>query len=104
MAPASLLSSYEALNVYCPEYDLPVATEYRDGNVKPGHGQLEQLQGVFKSQNFFFAFFQPSQILKTLMQPTQNHIVQTAGRFLSVSCDKRDGRRQIGRASCRERV
>ena len=38
--------SYEALNVYCPEYDLPVATEYRDGNVKPGHGQLEQLQGV----------------------------------------------------------
>ena len=46
MAPASLLSSYEALNVYCPEYDLPVATEFRDGNVNPGYGQLEQLQGV----------------------------------------------------------
>ena len=38
--------SYEALNVYCPEYDLPVATEFRDGNVNPGYGQLEQLQGV----------------------------------------------------------
>ncbi len=35
--------SYEALNVYCPEYDLVVATEFRDGNVNPGHGQLAQL-------------------------------------------------------------
>lgn len=38
--------SCEALNVYCSEYDLPVATEVRDGNVKPGYGQLEQLQEV----------------------------------------------------------
>ena len=38
--------SYEALNVYCPEYDLSVATEFRDGNVNPGYGQLEQLQEV----------------------------------------------------------
>lgn len=38
--------SYEALNVYCPEYDLLVETEFRDGNVNPGQGQLEQLQGV----------------------------------------------------------
>ncbi len=38
--------SYEALNVYCPEYELLVETEFRDGNVNPGQGQLEQLQGV----------------------------------------------------------
>ena len=34
------------MNVYCPEYDLVVATEFRDGNVNPGHGQLEQLYAV----------------------------------------------------------
>ena len=66
MAPASFLSSYEALNVYCPEYDLSVATEFRDGNVNPGsvatefrdgnvnpgYGQLEQLQEVLSHLYF----------------------------------------------------
>lgn len=32
--------------MYCPEYDLLVGTEFRDGNVNPGHGRLERLQGV----------------------------------------------------------
>jgi hypothetical protein len=39
-------SSFETLNVFCPEYDVMVATQYRDGNVSPGFGQLEQLKGV----------------------------------------------------------
>ena len=36
--------SYQALNLYCPEYDMMVATDYRDGNVPPGMYQLEQLE------------------------------------------------------------
>lgn len=36
--------SLQALNMYCHEYDMMVATEYRDGNVNPGQGQLEQLK------------------------------------------------------------
>jgi hypothetical protein len=38
--------SYEALNTYCPEYDIVVGTEFRDGNVNPGYGQLEELKRV----------------------------------------------------------
>jgi hypothetical protein len=38
--------SYEALNVYCPEYNVVVGTQFRDGNVNPGYGQLEQLKGI----------------------------------------------------------
>lgn len=36
--------SLQALNMYCHEFDMMVATEYRDGNVNPGQGQLEQLK------------------------------------------------------------
>jgi hypothetical protein len=39
-------SSFETLNLFCPEYDIVVATQFRDGNVTPGFGQLEQLKGV----------------------------------------------------------
>jgi hypothetical protein len=28
--------SYEAFNTYCPEYDVVLGTQYRDGNVPPG--------------------------------------------------------------------
>ena len=38
--------SYEAFNTYCPEYDMVVGTQFRDGNVNPGYGQLEELQRV----------------------------------------------------------
>jgi hypothetical protein len=39
-------SSFETLNLFCPEYDIMIATQFRDGNVTPGFGQLEQLKGV----------------------------------------------------------
>jgi hypothetical protein len=39
-------TSFEALNIFCPEYDVMIATQFRDGNVSPGFGQLEQLKGV----------------------------------------------------------
>jgi hypothetical protein len=38
--------SYEALNTYCPEYDIVVGVQFRDGNVNPGYGQLEELERV----------------------------------------------------------
>jgi hypothetical protein len=38
--------AYEAFNTYCPEYDMIVGTEFRDGNVNPGYGQLEELKRV----------------------------------------------------------
>lgn len=38
--------SYEALNTYCPEYDLVVGTRYEDGNVHPGWRQLEEFKQV----------------------------------------------------------
>jgi hypothetical protein len=38
--------SYEAFNTYCPEYDIVVGTQFRDGNVNPGYGQLEELRRV----------------------------------------------------------
>jgi hypothetical protein len=38
--------SYEAFNTYCPEYDMVVSTQFRDGNVNPGYGQLEELKRV----------------------------------------------------------
>ena len=41
--------SFEALNTYCPEYDLVVRTQFRDGNVNPGWGQLEQLQKALEN-------------------------------------------------------
>ena len=37
---------YEAFNTYCPEYDLVVGTQYRDANVNPGYGQLDELKSV----------------------------------------------------------
>jgi hypothetical protein len=36
--------SFEAFNTYCPEYDMVIASEFRDGNVKPGYRQLENLR------------------------------------------------------------
>jgi hypothetical protein len=39
-------SAFEALNIFCPEYDVMPATQYRDGNVSPGFAQLEQLKEV----------------------------------------------------------
>lgn len=36
--------SFEAFNTYCPEYDMIIRSEYRDGNVPPGYRQLENLQ------------------------------------------------------------
>jgi hypothetical protein len=38
--------SYEAFNTYCPEYDLMVGTQYRDGNVTPGFKQLDELKKI----------------------------------------------------------
>jgi hypothetical protein len=38
--------SYEAFNTYCPEYDMVVGTQFRDGNVPPGYGQLDELKSV----------------------------------------------------------
>jgi hypothetical protein len=38
--------SYEAFNTYCPEYDMVAGTQFRDGNVPPGYGQLEELKRV----------------------------------------------------------
>ena len=36
--------SFEAFNTYCPEYDMIIRSEYRDGNVPPGYRQLENLK------------------------------------------------------------
>jgi hypothetical protein len=36
--------AFEAFNTYCPEYDMIIMSEYRDGNVPPGYRQLENLQ------------------------------------------------------------
>jgi hypothetical protein len=36
--------SFGALNTYCPEYDMVIKSEFRDGNVTPGYRQLENLQ------------------------------------------------------------
>jgi hypothetical protein len=41
--------SYEAFNTYCPEYDIAVGTQFRDGNVNPGYGQLEELRRILSS-------------------------------------------------------
>jgi hypothetical protein len=38
--------AYEGFNTYCPQYDIIVGTQLRDGNVNPGYGQLEELQRV----------------------------------------------------------
>ena len=38
--------SFEALNLYCYEYDMMLRTSYRDGNVNPGKDQLKQLKSV----------------------------------------------------------
>jgi hypothetical protein len=36
--------AFESFNTYCPEYDMIIRSEYRDGNVPPGYRQLENLQ------------------------------------------------------------
>ena len=36
--------SFEAFNTYCPEYDMIIRSEYRDGNVPPAYYQFENLQ------------------------------------------------------------
>lgn len=36
--------SFEAFNTYCPEYDMMIRSEYRDGNVPPGYRQLDNLK------------------------------------------------------------
>ena len=38
--------SYSAFNTYCPEYDIVVGTQFRDGNVNAGYGQLEELKRI----------------------------------------------------------
>jgi len=38
--------SYAAFNTYSPEYDMVLGTQFRDGNVPAGHGQLKELQRV----------------------------------------------------------
>jgi hypothetical protein len=38
--------SYETFNTYCTEYDMIVATQFRDGNVPPSYGQFEELKRV----------------------------------------------------------
>jgi hypothetical protein len=35
--------AFEAFNTYCPEYDMMIKSEYRDGNVPPGFRQMENL-------------------------------------------------------------
>ena len=40
--------SYEAFNTYCPDYDIIVGTQYRDGNVPAGYGQLEELKRIIE--------------------------------------------------------
>jgi hypothetical protein len=42
-------NSFEALNMFCHEYDMMIATQFRDGNVSPGFGQLEQLKKVISN-------------------------------------------------------
>jgi hypothetical protein len=41
--------SYEPFNTYCPEYDIIVGTQFRDGNVHPGYGQFEELKRVLST-------------------------------------------------------
>jgi hypothetical protein len=41
--------SYESFNTYCPEYDLMVGAQYRDGNVSPGYNQLGELKRILSS-------------------------------------------------------
>ena len=41
--------SYQALNTYCPEYDLAAGTRYGDGNVPPGWKQKEELERILES-------------------------------------------------------
>ena len=36
--------AFEAFNTYCPEDDMVIKSEYRDGNVPPGYRQLENLK------------------------------------------------------------
>jgi hypothetical protein len=41
--------SYQALNTYCPEYDLVAGSRYGDGNVPPGWKQQEELERILES-------------------------------------------------------
>lgn len=41
--------SYQALNTYCPQYDLVAGTRYGDGNVPPGWKQKEELERILES-------------------------------------------------------
>ncbi len=36
--------SFQAFHTYCPEYDMTIHSEFRDGNVSPRYQQLEQLK------------------------------------------------------------
>ena len=36
--------SFQALGAYCPEYDMTIRSEFRDGNVTPGYRQLDHLR------------------------------------------------------------
>ncbi|MDR2087588.1 MAG: transposase [Dysgonamonadaceae bacterium] len=38
--------AYETFNTYCPEYDIIVGTQFRDGNVTPGYQQLEEFKRI----------------------------------------------------------
>ena len=41
--------SYQALNTYCPEYDLVAGSRYGDGNVPPGWKQQDELERILES-------------------------------------------------------
>jgi hypothetical protein len=41
--------AYEAFNTYCPEYDIIVGTQLRDGNVNPSYGQFEELKRILST-------------------------------------------------------
>jgi hypothetical protein len=41
--------AYEAFNTYCPESDMIVATQFRDGNVPPSYRQFEEFKRVLEN-------------------------------------------------------
>ena len=41
--------SYQALNTYCPQYDLVAGSRYGDGNVPPGWKQKEELERILQT-------------------------------------------------------
>jgi hypothetical protein len=73
--------SYEAFNTYCPEYDMMVGTQFRDGNVPPGYGQLEELERTLS--------YMPEKIKKVSLR-SDSAAYQT--ELLSYCCEGRNER------------